>query len=179
MVKLKDIGTIEADLIGTRILPLEGQTPLPIEVGGVEIEHTFRGTGTILGIGLAETFTSKSMFNPGNWAKFELIGQTLPNLPILGGFYESQSNGIWIVTDVTKNNSERITWTGHGIGLPYSPASSKHLGVVFFKTTSTNLAPQFNGLIAVVETYIRLDPADLTKRAIKATRKFWQISLFP
>ncbi|MDD1741748.1 MAG: hypothetical protein LUQ47_00285 [Methanotrichaceae archaeon] len=175
-MKLKDIGTIEADLIGTRILPLEGQTPLPIEVGGVEIEHTFRGVGKIQGIGLAETFTSKSIFSPGYWAVFELIGQPLPSE--LSGFYESQSNGIWIVTDVT-NNSERITWTGHGIGLPYSPASSKHLGVVFCRTSSakTSLAKQFNGLIAVVETYIRLDPADDTKRAIKATRKFWQIKL--
>lgn len=155
MVKLKDIGTIEADLIGTRILPLEGHTPLPIEVGGVGIEHTFRGGGKILGIGLAETFTSKSIFSPGYWAVFELMGQTYP--PELSGFYESQSNGIWIVTDVT-NNSERITWTGHGIGLPHSPASSKHLGAVFFRTTSANLARQFNGLMAVVETYIRLDP---------------------
>jgi len=162
MPQLTKIGQISSTLIGTRILPLEGKIPLPIEAGGVEIEHTFRGEGTILKINMSETFTSKSIFYRGACAAPPIVP---PALLQISGFYESQSNGIML----RKDDGDRVTWTGHAIGFPSSYMNSNHEGMVFFKTSSDVLASQFNGLAAIVETSIYWDE---NPKVIKADRIF-------
>jgi hypothetical protein len=139
------IGMINSKMEGTRIIPLEGQIPLPIEAGGAETEHTFKGKGFLLGEGLIQTFTSKSVFHRGESA-FPSLSNPFANV----GFYESQNNGLLIRI----NDGERITWTGHGMGVHFDPLPrSKHRAMRFYRTASDKLK-KFNGLIAIVEIAI-------------------------
>jgi hypothetical protein len=141
---LNQIGQIDSKIFGTRILPIEGNEPLPIEAGGREIEHTFMGTGIILGVNLDQTFTSKSIYT-GEDTRFSLN----PNL-FSNGFYESQSNGLLI----RPSDGARITWTGHAMGIETAHKNTEHFGVRFFRTSSNVLAKTFNGLVAVVSVSI-------------------------
>jgi hypothetical protein len=141
---LNHIGQIDSKLFGTRILPIEGKEPLPIEVGGREIEHTFVGTGTILGVNLDQTFTSKSIYS-GEESRFSFN----PNL-FSSGFYESQSNGLLI----RPSDGARITWTGHAMGMEIAHKNTVHYGIRFFRTSLSSLAKTFNGLVAVVNVSI-------------------------
>ncbi len=142
MPNLTHIGDITSEMIGTRVIPFEGNNPL---TANTLFEHSFRGAGILLGEDFIQSFTGKSIFHEGDSALSNLQNPFSKN-----GFYETRNSGVLI----SVKSGDRVTWTGHGMGIQTNPLpGSEHTGVRFYKTESVNLI-KFNGLIAVVELII-------------------------
>lgn len=114
------------DQLGEEHGAISGYRVLSVDAAHPKVEASFKATGTILGVEVAN------------------IG-TYVTEPKPGGFLLGTGKGV-----VTTQDGETATWIGHGVGRTGNAGATNWRGSLYYSTTSRRL-DRLNGVVLVFE----------------------------